>query len=318
MFCQKCGNQMEDGAVFCSKCGAAVNGGNAAGLNPVVNVNMAGAVPAQNVASNSNKMRGIIIAAAAAFLALVIVLIIILVGKNKKNSETEVAVDSEDSICEEVEQLRTELGFCSIGETVSFGTWKGNPCQWIIIKKEGNRALLLSKYFLESYKWEYETNWEESSVRTYLNENLINELFTEGEQTALLETTLKTSNAFDFYADYMPSLYNQFADRGIDYCTTTDKLFLLDWKTVDECFGPIVKPDPSNPVQMDTWNISGDADTTFVEGFEEYVVYNSWFLRETDCTGDDGLCVQTMSATSVNILNRGNAGALRPAFWVEY
>ena len=94
------------------------------------------------------------------------------------------------------------------------------PIEWLVLDRDGDKALLLSKYALDyqSFMPFYEPvtepfTWESSSLRRWLNGTFLNSAFSVDERQRLLTTTVITSPG---------SLH-----RGNGPITTEDRVFLL-------------------------------------------------------------------------------------------
>ena len=116
------------------------------------------------------------------------------------------------------------------GDTIRLGYYDSKPLEWIVLKIEDDKMLVLSKYGLFSEDFEHrpfgENTWKDSNIRDYLNsEDLIWSLFTENEQAIILETELETDDNL-FYG----------VDGGK---STSDKLFLLSIYDILENFDSV-------------------------------------------------------------------------------
>ena len=93
--------------------------------------------------------------------------------------------------------LFSEVG---IGEGVmEFGSYPfeadgtKKPIRWIVLKREEEKALLLSAYGLDAkpYNEEWEAvTWETCTLRKWLNEDFFNEAFTEEEKKRICQTAV--------------------------------------------------------------------------------------------------------------------------------
>lgn len=120
--------------------------------------------------------------------------------------------------------------YFAVGREISFGTYEqdgdtengAEDIEWIVLAKDGDKALLLSKYGLDAKPYNEEdvdVTWENSSIRNWLNSSFMNIAFNETEQAAILETVVDNSKAegdssFD-------------TNGGND---TKDRLFLLSYQ----------------------------------------------------------------------------------------
>ena len=113
-------------------------------------------------------------------------------------------------------------------ETYTFGSYEQDgdssngkePIEWLVLDRDGDRALLLSKYALDyqSFMPFYEPvtepyTWESCSLRRWLNGTFLNAAFSADERQRLLTTTVITSPG---------SLH-----RENGPVTTEDRVFLL-------------------------------------------------------------------------------------------
>ena len=138
-------------------------------------------------------------------------------------------------------------------DTVIFGTNSVNnskqPMEWIVLEKDGSKALLLSKYTLrnrEYNKSDEPVTWETCDLRKYLNNEWYNRVFDNGEKQMILDSVLVNSNL------------NYLRSKDMITCPNTiDKVFLLsflEFKTYFGCYdvdeiklndnkivGPVVK-----------------------------------------------------------------------------
>lgn len=93
-------------------------------------------------------------------------------------------------------------------ETVLFGSYEQDgdaangkePIEWLVMARDGDKALLLSKYALDhqSFMPFYEPvtepfTWESCSLRQWLNSTFLNAAFSAEEQSRLLTTTVITA-----------------------------------------------------------------------------------------------------------------------------
>ena len=110
------------------------------------------------------------------------------------------------------------------GDIIPFGAYEQDndtangkePIEWIVLTREENRILVISKYALDCRQYNDSTagtTWESCTLRTWLNETFLQDAFSDAEQQ-LIQTTTVT-------ADANPE-YN--TDPGHE---TEDKVFLL-------------------------------------------------------------------------------------------
>lgn len=102
------------------------------------------------------------------------------------------------------------------------------PIEWLILERDGQKALLISKYGLDAkpYNTEYtDVTWEECTLRTWLNDIFYNKAFSADEQAAILTTNVDNSKK-QSYSDWYTSGGND----------TQDKVFLLSYAEANKYF----------------------------------------------------------------------------------
>lgn len=212
------------------------------------------------------------------------------------------------------------------GNEVIFGTYEqddnlengAEPIEWIVLKRDGENALLLSKYALDAKPFNDQDapiSWEKCTLRKWLNEDFLNTAFTEEEKEVVqlrnVDNGLEQQCYSMSWINAMPDRYRQ--------NDTMDKVFLLSTKEVYKNYKEYVKgaeatqrvlnmgiriyPELGNTCRW--WLRSQPADNVrssrlsnpaFVDA--AYAYANSNFLGQID--------------SSVN-----NIKAIRPAIWIN-
>ena len=111
---------------------------------------------------------------------------------------------------------------------VVFGSYEQNnkddgpePIEWVPLALDMNRVLLVSRYALDYMDYGgYDTLWENSPVRVWLNDSFLTMAFTKEQQEAIAITTNYNNIDNDYTEDDMS--YNGSTDE------TRDQVFLLD------------------------------------------------------------------------------------------
>ena len=105
-------------------------------------------------------------------------------------------------LTDESEQTDAAALPCSIGDTVTFGSYEQDndtsngkePIEWIVLKINGDGSMvLLSKYALDCkpYSDTYtDVKWETCSLRNWLNEDFYNDAFSAAEQAKIKTTNI--------------------------------------------------------------------------------------------------------------------------------
>ena len=126
-------------------------------------------------------------------------------AKDSQISQT-VSDESAESVLKKFENI-------GVGDEVDFGKYR-----WVVIDKneEGNEALLLTNrvvLHMEFHKKKQYSDWEDSTLRKYLNGPFFNNSFGAGEKSLILEKTLEN--------------YSMDWGKRRDMPETKDKVFLL-------------------------------------------------------------------------------------------
>ncbi|MBR4720714.1 MAG: TIR domain-containing protein [Clostridia bacterium] len=128
-----------------------------------------------------------------------------------------------------IEKLKT----AAVGDIVYFGAYEQDNntlngkevIEWLVLAKEGNKALVISKYALDcrQYNTSYAAvTWETCSLRKWLNETFISAAFSSEEQDSIISSTVTADDN---------QLYNTSPGNN-----TTDKVFLLSITEVNKYF----------------------------------------------------------------------------------
>ena len=84
----------------------------------------------------------------------------------------------------------------NVGDYVEFGNYSQsangdiNPIEWLVLSKENNKILVISRYGLDCKRFDSDSNyWENSEIRQWANNYFYNKAFSENEK--------KYINSFD-------------------------------------------------------------------------------------------------------------------------
>ena len=129
-----------------------------------------------------------------------------------------------------------DLTNVSIGDYVTFGRFEqdgneGNgaePVDWIVLAVEDDKVLLISRYVLDGQEFgSYDdiTTWETSSLRSWLNNEFLNNAFTKEEQKIIKTETIHNIENPEFKLQ--------------DGKDTEDKIFCLSCDEVFKYYSPL-------------------------------------------------------------------------------
>lgn len=127
-----------------------------------------------------------------------------------------------------------KLNCAKVGDYVCFGTYEqdnisGNgqeEIEWLVLDIQNGKALLLSRCGLDVQPFNTKdeaVTWENSTIRSWLNETFLHTAFCEEEQGIITTTNVDNSRSQSY--DRVP------ADGGNN---TQDKIFLLSYKEASE------------------------------------------------------------------------------------
>lgn len=190
-----------------------------------------------------------------------------------------------------------------IGDIIVLGTYDQDSVdgkddvQWLVLDKRDSKYLLTTQYCLWGlpYNTDYtEVTWETSTIRKWLNEEFIYEIFNE-QEIDLIEETQITTKGNDEYS----------TQGGND---TLDKLFLLSAEEVEQYFDS-----EDDRVLHPTW---------YAERYGINVNSNyssSWWWLRTPGNLQDAVATVDPKGT-ISMFGHdvsSTTGGLRPALWID-
>ncbi len=182
----------------------------------------------------------------------------------------------------------------SVGSTVSFGSYEQGegqtPIEWIVLDRQEDRALLLSKYALDAMPFheveDWNVTWGDCTLRSWLNGEFLDVAFGDEERMQIIQVTNTTENAPD----------------------TQDSVFLLSLDELNAYF-----PDEESRIAEATEYAVGQGGRVSRETGMTY-----WWLRTKATVGDaalmvryDGVVNEFGDSMEVEIYT------VRPAIWVH-
>lgn len=229
-------------------------------------------------------------------------------------------------------------------ESIEFGNYyindiageKKEPIEWIIMKKENNRALLLSRYVLDYHSYDdrvrnkannykqFNSDWKDSSLREWLNNYFYNESFNEYEKSVIQNTYLDNTYYYiklieDYEQTYLNTNDNVFIlaiDELIDYPTFSGKNRKLTARATEfaknfKRKGISVAVNKDNDSDKNHQKLDGDISPYWVRSSE---LYNMAYIFYSEQVADAyGLPEYGLPVDS-NISSYG----VRPAIWVSF
>lgn len=145
---------------------------------------------------------------------------------------------------------------------------KKQPIRWRVLSVNGEDAFLLADQGLDWQMYhtkDTKVNWNDCSLRKWLNETFLNEAFSEEEQKAIIETTVQT------------------AARGNEMDTTSDKIYLLSCEEVmEEAYGFNTDPTESVDTRLatgTTYVLDEESDMLDLQELLDPEEAERWWLR---------------------------------------
>ena len=205
----------------------------------------------------------------------------------------------------------------AVGNYVAFGTYPqtkaGNdatPIEWLVLARDGNKALLISRYGLDAQpynKYNASVTWETCTLRTWLNGRFYIKAFSSAEQAAILTTNVDNSKS-QCYSGWNTSGGNN----------TQDKVFLLSYAEANKYFG-VTYDNSSNTksrVAPTAYAIAHGAWTSSSDKTADSVNAGWWWLRSPGSYQSFAARVSTAGSCGSNSVSY-DYGSVRPALWVN-
>ena len=205
----------------------------------------------------------------------------------------------------------------AVGDYVTFGTYPQTavgddetPIEWLVLDRDGNKALLLSRYGLDAQpyhtKWESIT-WEKCSLRTWLNNDFMNRAFTAAEESAILLTSVDNSNS-QGYSEWRTKSGNN----------TQDKVFLLSYAEANK-YLDVTYNDSNNiraRVAPTAYAVAQGAWQNSKYTTEDGAIAGWWWLRSPGYYMNDAADISTYGVLRFSDVYY-DSGSVRPALWVN-
>ena len=223
----------------------------------------------------------------------------------------------DDNIVAAKKVLEAREAQFTVGNYVTFGEYPQTtagedmtPIEWLVLARDGNKALLISRYGLDAQPYNTDhtsVTWETCTLRTWLNVTFYNKAFSSDEQAAILTTSVDNGKNQG---------YSKWSTSGGN--NTEDKVFLLSYAEANKYFG-VTYDNISNTksrvaptayaIAQGAWASSSNktADSTDAEW---------WWLRSP------GFYQSSAAYVLGYGLFRGDdvirvSGSVRPALWVN-
>lgn len=99
----------------------------------------------------------------------------------------------------EESSVSSEKETASLSDTVTFGSYQDENIEWYVLTQEDGKALLLSVHALDTRPFnETAATWDNSSLRTWLNDEFYQTAFTADEQKEIQLTHLHNGDELGY------------------------------------------------------------------------------------------------------------------------
>jgi len=216
--------------------------------------------------------------------------------------------DGEEKSEENETKMQEKIKNAEIGDYITYGSYEQDddesngqePIEWCVIDKQEGKILVISKYGLDAKMFNEEdelTTWEDSSLRTWLNDEFLKEAFNDNERANILRGVVT-------------------ADKNPEYGTSEgddvkDSVFLLSILEVNKYFHSKDEL-KCKPTEYADFN---GAYTSDREGYEGNCI---WWLRTMGYYGRSASCIDDegkVNAQGRNVIC--DDYAVRPAMWID-
>lgn len=186
------------------------------------------------------------------------------------------------------------LDSADAGSTVTFGNYEQGegqvPIEWIVLDRQENRALLLSRYALDAKPFHEVENWDvtwaDCTLRSWLNGEFFDVAFSDEERAQVIQVTNTTADAPD----------------------TQDSVFLLSLDELNAYF-----PEEASRIAEATEYAVAQGGRVSRETGKTY-----WWLRNKATPGDAALMVRYDGAVNeFGDSMEAEIYTVRPAIWVQ-
>ncbi len=169
-------------------------------------------------------------------------------------------------------------------DVIEFGNYNDKPIKWIVLHKEKNKALLISKYCLldKPYNDDYvAVTWEKCTLRKWLNDDFLEISFSKEEKQQIIEVQLENEDN------------SRHGTKGGSH--TYDKLFLLSIEEAEKYFYS-----------------NNERKATYDNGSPSW-----WWLRSHGYYDKAALVDLGGSVYEYGLVVDRVSGAVRPALWIK-
>lgn len=226
----------------------------------------------------------------------------------------------DDNIVAAKKALEAREAQFTVGNYVTFGEYPQTtagedmtPIEWLVLARNGNNALLISRYALDAQPYNKDhtsVTWETCTLRTWLNGTFYNKAFSSAEQAAILTTNVDNSKN---------QCYSGWSTSGGN--NTQDKVFLLSYAEANKYFGVEywknneAKVNLQSRVAPTAYAIAQGADTSSSKTADGTDA-GWWWLRSPAYNTYRVAMVSSDGSLNGSRVD-DDSGSVRPALWVN-
>lgn len=227
----------------------------------------------------------------------------------------------DDNIVAAKKALEAREAQFTVGNYVTFGEYPQTtdgedmtPIEWLVLARNGNKALLISRYGLDAQPYNIiytGVTWENCTLRAWLNGTFYNKAFSSAEQAVILTTSVDNSQNQCF------SLWGTSGGNN-----TQDKVFLLSYTEANKYFGVEywkntgATDNVKSRVAPTPYAIAQGAYTSSSNMTADSNVAGWWWLRSPGSYRSSAAYVSPDGSLRDLNVDYGSA-SVRPALWVS-
>lgn len=232
-------------------------------------------------ASKAKIIPVISVIALVAVIAAIVIIVKVVIPTNK--SDKVITPENNDQYTEATTTSENPNAL-SIGDTFYYGSYKDRSLEWTVIDIQDTKVFVIATKAITQIPYNFTNEavtWSSCDLRTWLNNDFINEAFTSEEQSKILTTTVNPGNNPQYTTDAGSA--------------TEDKIFLLSADEAEQYFST----DSSR-----VCDFNGNA--------------SAWWLRSPGNSQNYAVNVHRDGSIWYNGVDVDNAfDAVRPAMWIN-
>ena len=251
--------------------------------------------------------------------------------QNSKLNRKNIELQKENN---ELLNSKSVLNYILEGNTISFGRYPQDkdgtvkPIEWVVLKIEKDKALLLSRYILDKRpynKKDENVTWETSDIRRWLNEDFYKIAFNSMEQKNISDTLVRTENNPEYGTaggnDTKDKVFLLSIEEAKEYCGDFDEEKEQE-DILDELLEVCREDEGKYEKILNNINVFFDAKVILGKA-TEYVEENSfefldWWLRSPGYESNRVSKVLMMGWLANYGSTVGAIIGVRPAMWVKF